>query len=39
MKPKGARIDSQLGQETFLVGFRVEEKGLASCNRFEELNK
>ena len=38
-KPKEARIDSQLGQEHFWVGFRVEEKGLGSCNRFEEINK
>ena len=39
-EPKGARIDSQLGQEHFQVGFRASgKKGLESCNRFEELNK
>ena len=27
------------GPRALLICFRAEEKGLGSCNRFEELNK
>ena len=43
---KAVVYESQGGEDRFpagpralFVGFRVEEKGLGSCNRFEELNK